>query len=84
MNISMNIDCTPEEARRLMGLPDMAPLHDLYLDRLKQTITDGVTPELLETMFRNWAPMGEAGFGLWQKMLEQMTGSAVDIRTTKA
>jgi hypothetical protein len=75
VNISMNIDCTPEEARRLMGLPDLTPLHDLYLDRLKQTMTEGVSPELVEQMMRNWAPMGEASFGLWQKMLEHMTGT---------
>lgn len=76
MNISMNIDCTPEEARRLMGLPDLQPIHDLYLDRLKETVTEGITPETVERMFRLWAPMGEAGFSAWRQALEQMTGTA--------
>ena len=76
MNVTMNIDCTPEEARRLMGLPDMQPLHDLYLDRLKETITDGITPEAIEKMFRAWSPMGEVGMNAWARVLEQMTGAA--------
>ena len=75
MNVSMNIDCTPEEARRLMGLPDLQPLHDLYLDRLKETMTDGITPEVMEKMFRAWSPMGEAGMNAWRQVMEQMTGA---------
>lgn len=73
MNISMNIDCTPEEARRLMGLPDMSPIHDVYLDKLKQTMTEGVTPDMLETMVRTWAPMGDAGMSAWKTLFDNMT-----------
>ncbi|QJU57232.1 hypothetical protein HL653_04990 [Sphingomonas sp. AP4-R1] len=76
MNITMNIDCTPEEARRLMGLPDMAPIHDLYMDKLKQTMGEGFTPEVIENMMRSWTPMGEVGFGVWKQLIDQMTGSA--------
>ena len=75
MNISMNIDCTPEEARRFMGLPDMQPIHDLYLDKMKEAMTDGINPETMEKMFRAWAPMGEVGMNAWRQVLEQMTGS---------
>ena len=76
MNITMNIECTPEEARRFMGLPDMAPIHDIYLEKLREAMTNGMTPELLENMMRTWSPMGEMGMNAWQKMIEQMTGTA--------
>lgn len=76
MNITMNIDCTPEEARRLMGLPDMTPIHDLYLAHLKQTMAEGLSPELLEKMMRAWTPMSEAGFGVWKQVFNQMTGAS--------
>jgi len=29
MEISLRIDCTPGEARRLIGAPDLLPLHQL-------------------------------------------------------
>ena len=75
MNITMNIDCTPEEARRFMGLPDMAPIHDLYLDKMKEAMTTGITPDMMENMMRSWAPMGEMGMNAWRQMVDQMTGS---------
>lgn len=76
MNISVNIDCTPEEARRLMGLPDMAPIHELYLSKLSEAMTQGVTPEALDGMMRAWAPMGEVGMSAWQHLLQQLSSSA--------
>lgn len=75
MNITMNIECSPEEARRLMGLPDMSPIHDLYLDRLRETMTQGLTPETLENMVRTWSPMGEVGMNAWRQLIDQMSGT---------
>ena len=78
MKITVDVDCTPEEARRFMGLPDLSPLHDAYLDKMKAAITDGVTPESLEAMIKTWMPvmpMGEMGLGMWKQMMDQMTGS---------
>jgi hypothetical protein len=75
MKITMNVECTPEEARRFMGLPDMAPIHDLYLDKLRETMTEGLTPETIDRMIRTWTPMGEVGMNAWRQMIDQMTGS---------
>lgn len=72
MKITVDVDCTPEEARRFMGLPDLTPIHDLYLDKMKKTIEEGVSPDAIEAMMRNWMPMGEAGMNLWRGMFDQM------------
>lgn len=76
MNISMNIDCTPEEARRLMGLPDMAPVHELYMDKIRETITEGLTPDAVEKLMRAWTPMGDVGINAWRQLIEQLSGTA--------
>ena len=75
MKITMNVDCTPEEARRVMGLPDLTPLHDAYLEKMRRLIDEGVTPDTMETMLRAWAPMGDAGMAMWRQLLDRMTGS---------
>jgi hypothetical protein len=75
MNISMNIECSPEEARRLMGLPDMGPIHDLYMDKFRDAMTHGLTPDMIEQMIRTWSPMGEVGMNAWRQVLDQMTGT---------
>ena len=75
MNITMNIDCSPEEARRLMGLPDLAPIHDLYLDKMRDVINaGGMTPDMVEQMLGQWGPMGEMGMNAWRQMLGQVSG----------
>lgn len=74
MKISVDVDCTPEEARRFMGLPDLSSVHEVYIDKMKRTIEDGLTPEGITTMMQNWAPMGEASMNLWKQIFEQMSG----------
>ncbi|KQX21524.1 MULTISPECIES: DUF6489 family protein [unclassified Sphingomonas] len=73
MKITVDVDCTPEEARRFMGLPDMSGVHAVYIDKMKKMIEEGVTPDTMETMMRNWMPMGEAGMNLWRSMFDQIS-----------
>jgi hypothetical protein len=72
MKITVDVDCTPEEARRFMGLPDMTSVHEAYVDKMRKMIDEGVTPDTLESMMRNWMPMGEAGMNLWRSMFDQI------------
>lgn len=73
MKINVEVDCTPEEARRVMGLPDLTPLHERYLAMLGDAMEGQVRPELLEGMMKSWAPMGEAGMTMWRRMFESGT-----------
>ena len=70
MKINLEVDCTPEEARRAMGLPDLAPVHEHYVQLLLDTMNGKGSPELLEGLFRQWAPMGEASMTMWRKLFE--------------
>ena len=76
MKISVDVDCTPEEARRFMGLPDMSSVHEIYLEKMRRTIDEGVTPESIGTLMQSWAPMGEAGLAMWRQLFEHMSGTA--------
>lgn len=74
MKINVEVDCTPEEARRVMGLPDFTPVHEKYIAMLMDTMDNGVQPELLESIMKSWAPMGEAGMNFWRRMFDASTG----------
>ncbi len=41
MNIKIDMDMTPEEMRRLMGLPDVQPFHDELIDKLREQLRAG-------------------------------------------
>lgn len=76
MKVNIEIDCTPEEARRLAGFPDLTPLHDKYLATMGEMLDVKAHPELTEAMIRAWAPMGEAGMTFWRRMLDGVSGAA--------
>ena len=68
MKVSFDIECTPAEARAFFGLPDLTPVHDLYIEKMKSTITEGINPADFEKMTRAWMPGIADGFEQWQKM----------------
>lgn len=74
MKISVDVDCTPEEARRFLGLPDLAPVHQAYVERMAKAAGEGLTAESAAELIKSWGPMSEAGLAMWRSMLEGMSG----------
>ena len=56
MKITMEVDCTPEEARRFFGLPDLAPLQEEVLAVLRSRITEAAAATTPEALARLWMP----------------------------
>jgi hypothetical protein len=74
MKISVDVDCTPEEARRFLGLPDLTPVHDAYVEKMTRAVSEGVTAESMAELMKSWGPMSEAGMTMWRSMLDGMSG----------
>lgn len=68
MKINIDIECTPIEARSFLGLPDLGPLHAVYLDRMQQLVADGLKPADVEAMMKAWMPMMAGSMEQWQKL----------------
>jgi hypothetical protein len=47
MKINVDMDVTPEEMRRLLGLPDLTPLHDEMIERMKEQLSENMDPAKL-------------------------------------
>jgi hypothetical protein len=76
MKVTVDIDCTPEEARRFMGLPDLSSVHAVYLAKMERMIDEGISADNVDQMVRAWSPMGDAGMAMWRQMIEQISGAA--------
>lgn len=70
MKINVEVECTPEEARRFMGLPDLTPVHDVYIKTMLEAFDKQTDPEAFQAVLQSWSPMGEAGMNLWRGMFE--------------
>ena len=70
MKVSVDVDCTPAEARAFLGLPDVTPIHDKYVKTMLDGF-DGVgNVEQMETLFKSFSPMGDAGVRLFRQMMD--------------
>ena len=50
MKVTIDIDCTPEEARTFLGLPDVKPFQDAMMDKMPdqvQKTIDKLGPEAM-------------------------------------
>jgi len=74
MKVTVDVDCTPEEARRFLGLPDLTPVHDAYVERMTRMVTDGTPSETFGELIKNWGPLSETSQAMWQQMVAQMGG----------
>ena len=70
MKVHIEIDCTPEEARTFMGLPDVGKANDIYVDMMSKAMKGVSNTDQLQDYARQLAPMGQAGFKLFQSFME--------------
>jgi hypothetical protein len=57
MKINITVDCTPEEARAYMGLPDLRPLQDAVMGELQKQMLDATHALAPEAILRAWMPL---------------------------
>lgn len=77
MKVTVNIDCTPEEARQFMGLPDVSPMQEEMMTYIRERMMSNLQGMEPETFVKTWLPMSVQGFEQIQKMFwQQMTGMA--------
>ena len=70
MKVHIEIDCTPEEARSFMGLPDVGKANAVYVDMMSKAMQGVSNTDQLQEYARQLAPMGQAGFKLFQSFME--------------
>ena len=54
MKITINIDCTPAEAREFVGLPDLRPLQAAWLAEVEKRLIADVQKFSPEGIGRSW------------------------------
>jgi Family of unknown function (DUF6489) len=68
MKITMNIDCTPEEARAFLGLPDVRPMQEQLMRDLQERMSKALLAMDPETMMKTWLPATLKGFEQMQEL----------------
>ena len=71
MKIHIDIDCTPEEARTFMGLPDVGPMQEAVMKEMQDRMMAAMHSMDPETLIKTWLPAGISNLEQMQKMFWQ-------------
>lgn len=83
MKVTINIDCTPEEARTFLGLPDVQPMQEALMRQMQEQLSANMKAMDPETMMNTWLPMGLQGIEQFQKLIWSQMSNAMGGTTMK-
>lgn len=83
MRMKVNIDCTPEEVRRFLGLPDVTPINERYVAMIGDAMSGASSIEQVEKMMEDYAPFGDMGMKLFQQFATMATSGTAATKSAK-
>jgi hypothetical protein len=84
MKITVDVDCTPEEARTFLGLPDVKPMQEAMMRQIQDQMAANLHAMEPETMLKVWLPAGVQGMEQIQKMFwSQFSSGSLRPRESK-
>jgi hypothetical protein len=58
MKMTIEVECTPVEARQFMGLPDVTVLNDYIVEELKKRTAANLAMMGPDALMKSWMQMG--------------------------
>lgn len=81
MKVNVEVECSPEEARRFLGLPDVTRANEVYVDALTKAIQGAGSFDQLQELTKQVAPMGEFGLKLFKQFVDNGVAMAMSGAT---
>jgi hypothetical protein len=76
MKMTIEVDCSPEEARRFLGLPDVSALNDQLVDEMKKRVEANMSLISPDELVKNWMSFGQGAQEQFRKLMEVGLGAA--------
>lgn len=76
MKMTIEVDCTPEEARRFLGLPDVSGLNEHLVQEMTKRIDANISMLSPEEFMKNWMSFGAGAQEQFRKMMESGLGGS--------
>ena len=76
MKMTVEVDCTPEEARRFMGLPDVSALNEALVAEMQARMSANISALAPEELMKNWMAFGTGAQEQFRKLMEAGLGAA--------
>ncbi|HKP78873.1 MAG TPA: DUF6489 family protein [Phenylobacterium sp.] len=73
MKMTIEVDCSPEEARRFLGLPDVSTLNDHLVSEMSKRIDANINMLNPEEFMKNWMTFGAGAQEQFRKFMDAAT-----------
>ena len=82
MKITVDVDLTPEEARRFLGLPDLEPMQQAILKDVQERLQKNIARVDPDQLLKTWFNLAPAGMEQVQKLFGGLASMATGRRKT--
>ena len=80
MKVTIEIDCTPDEARQFLGLPDLKPMQAALMARMEAQMAEAADRFSPDAMLRSWMSLVPQTPDQWKAGQDRgLTGRAAPI-----
>jgi hypothetical protein len=76
MKMTIEVDCTPEEARRFLGLPDVTALNETLVQEMQKRVAANMSMLSPDEMMKSWMTFGAGAQEQFRKLMEAGLGAA--------
>ena len=75
MKFTVNVDCTPQEAREFLGLPNVQPMQERAMKQFEERLLSGMAAMSPDTILKNWMSFNPEQFSEMFKMFSGLGGT---------
>jgi hypothetical protein len=76
MKMTIEVDCTPEEARRFLGLPDVTAINETLVEEMQKRVSANMSVLSPDELVKNWMTFGVGAQEQFRKLMEAGLGAA--------
>ncbi|MBL8553010.1 DUF6489 family protein [Phenylobacterium sp.] len=73
MKMTIEVDCSPEEARRFLGLPDVSALNEHLVSEMSKRIDANINMLNPEEFMKNWMSFGTGAQEQFRRFMDAAT-----------
>ena len=69
MKITLNVDCTPQEARAFLGLPDVTAMNEAMMAEMQLRMKSNMAALQPEELMKSWMAFGGQATEQFRKLM---------------
>lgn len=78
MKVKLEVDCTPQEARTFLGLPDVTALNQHMVDEMKARMDANLAMAAPDELMKSWMAFGGQASEQFMKLMTAAASSRTE------